>query len=72
MYSIRVNPDYCKGCGICIEFCPKKVYVFSKKYSKKGVKTPVPVNVGECIGCRMCELMCPDMALDVSEDEGSG
>ena len=70
MYKIRVDPDLCKGCGICIEFCPKKVYKFSEKYSKKGVKNPVAERIDECIGCQLCELMCPDMAIEVSEDEG--
>ena len=25
MIEIVINPDYCKGCSICVAFCPKKV-----------------------------------------------
>lgn len=67
-FKIHVDEKGCKGCGICIEFCPKKVYVFSKKLNKQGVRNPDPVNEKECIGCRICEVMCPDMAIEVEEE----
>lgn len=70
MTKITVDSERCKGCNICIEFCPKKVFVKSEKYSKKGVRVPDPVNVENCTVCRLCELLCPDMALDV-DDESS-
>lgn len=55
-----VNPAWCKGCGICAEFCPKKVL--------KIVKEKVTVAaLDECIKCGMCELRCPDYAIYLEE-----
>lgn len=59
MNTINVNYDYCKGCGICIEFCPKKVYV-PKKDGKPEVYKPEL-----CTACMICVRKCPDFALKV-------
>jgi len=49
--------DWCKACGICIEFCPKNVL------GEDNEGKPVPTNPDDCIGCRLCELHCPDFAI---------
>ena len=69
MVKITVDPEMCKGCGICLEFCPKKVYDWSKEYTARGVKNPVPLRIKDCIKCRLCELMCPDMAITVEDED---
>jgi 2-oxoglutarate ferredoxin oxidoreductase subunit delta len=55
-----VRERYCKGCNICVAFCPKQVLVL------KGGKV-LPERPELCIGCRMCELRCPDFAIEVKE-----
>ncbi len=56
--------DWCKGCGICIHFCPKKVLELDKR-DKVVIQRPE-----DCVCCRMCELRCPDFAIEVIiEDE---
>lgn len=52
-----VFTTWCKGCGICIAFCPKAVLAAGED----GV--PQVVAPEACIGCRMCELRCPDFAI---------
>lgn len=54
-----ITRQWCKGCGICVEFCPKKVLDLDKE-EKVFVKYPE-----KCIGCRMCEYRCPDLAIEV-------
>ena len=66
---IKVDEKLCKGCNICTEFCPRKVYEQSKELDGKGVHLPVPVNEKECKKCNLCALMCPDLALHVEEKE---
>lgn len=64
--DIHINTKWCKGCRICIEFCPKKVYDANKRGK------PVVVRIQECIDCRLCELRCPDLAISIERGEGNG
>lgn len=54
--SLDVKLEWCKGCGICIEFCPKDV--LELKDGKVNIK-----NLDACIQCGQCELRCPDFAI---------
>ncbi|MDP2791805.1 MAG: 4Fe-4S binding protein [Rectinemataceae bacterium] len=60
VYFHLVRERYCKGCGICVSFCPKQVLVL-----KNGKVFPERPEL--CIGCRMCELRCPDYAIEIHE-----
>ncbi|WP_414469672.1 4Fe-4S dicluster domain-containing protein [Methanobacterium sp. ACI-7] len=66
---IKVDENLCKGCNICTEFCPRKVYEQSEELDKKGVHLPVPKNEEKCTKCNLCALMCPDHAIHVEESE---
>ena len=35
-YIVNIDENRCKGCGLCIEFCPKQVLEFSRNYNEKG------------------------------------
>ena len=67
---ITVNEKLCKGCNLCTEFCPKKVYKESEELNQKGIHIPVPANKEKCTQCGLCALMCPDQAIKVDEEEG--
>jgi 2-oxoglutarate ferredoxin oxidoreductase subunit delta len=64
---ITVDENLCKGCNICTEFCPRKVYRESGLLNKKGVHVPVPENEDKCTQCQLCAMMCPDQAIRVDE-----
>lgn len=60
----RINREWCKGCGICVRFCPKNVLALD------NMEKAVAVRPEECICCRLCEYRCPDLAIEiVVEDE---
>ena len=59
--EIRVNDAWCKRCGICIAFCPTRVL----QADSRGV--PRVANLEACTVCLLCELRCPDFAIEVVE-----
>ena len=62
---VKINIDWCKACGLCIEVCPKDVFLWSKDIGKHGVKVPEIKKPSRCTKCMMCEMICPDFAITV-------
>ena len=60
---IHVLKERCKGCGFCIEFCPKGVLVESEIFNSKGYHPPMVVDTVACVSCGLCELICPEFAI---------
>jgi 2-oxoglutarate ferredoxin oxidoreductase subunit delta len=46
----------------------KVLAVSSSKINLRGLNVAEVVNPGKCIGCRMCEIVCPDFAIAVIEE----
>jgi 2-oxoglutarate ferredoxin oxidoreductase subunit delta len=63
-YVVDIFRDWCKGCGICAEFCPKKCIRMN------AAGEPVVDRAERCTGCGWCELHCPDFAICVREMAG--
>ena len=61
--DVYVIADRCKGCGFCVEYCPKDILAMSKGFNKKGYHPPEVVKHGECVNCNLCEMICPDFAI---------
>lgn len=64
-YTHHINRDWCKACGICIHFCPRKV-LEADKQGRAVARYPE-----KCVGCRLCEFRCPDLAIMVIEQQES-
>jgi 2-oxoglutarate ferredoxin oxidoreductase subunit delta len=65
--EIRLNQDWCKGCYLCLEICPQKVFEKSLEVSDKGFHAVEIVHPERCTRCLLCERICPDLALDVKK-----
>jgi 2-oxoglutarate ferredoxin oxidoreductase subunit delta len=62
-----INREWCKGCGICVAFCPKQVLELNDK------DKAVAARKQQCIACKLCELRCPDLAIEIeTETERKG
>ena len=66
---IKTVPEYCKGCGLCVDICPTGTLLLGDAIENKfGVS--IVVDAPEyCIGCKMCEMRCPDFAIFVNYEK---
>lgn len=64
-YQIHIKSDWCKGCNLCVEICPKKVFLMSDQPLPSGYFIARIAQVSLCTGCLECELHCPDLAIEV-------
>ena len=66
MIEIVINANYCKGCSICIDFCPKNVLRESTDINAKGYRLPEAADINACTQCQLCVIVCPDLAIAVT------
>ncbi len=65
MAKIIINRDKCKGCFLCVSFCPKGLIKKSRKINKRGSNFVEFDAQGACIGCAQCAVICPDCCIEV-------
>ncbi len=64
---VWVNEVRCKACDICVSVCPAGVLAMEPDPSSTlGAMVRVK-HPESCIGCKDCELSCPDFAINVAE-----
>ena len=63
--NVVIDQELCKGCELCIAFCPKRVISVSGKLNAAGYAPASFNNNGECTGCAVCALVCPEVAIEV-------
>ena len=68
MAKLTFNTDFCKGCGLCVDVCPKKILFLNKEKINKQGNYPVEVSdQSQCIACAFCATMCPDCIITVEK-----
>ena len=67
MGTVTINNDICKGCGLCVYACPKKILELSGELNVKGYHPVRVTDPEKCIGCAACAIMCPDCVLEVDK-----
>lgn len=65
MPQIIINQDKCKGCLLCISFCPKGLITKSNKLNKQGLNYVEFKGRDGCLGCSQCAIICPDCCIEV-------
>ncbi len=67
-YQVKLVAERCKGCGFCVEFCPRHILQQSEKINSKGYHLVSLDSNGECTGCNICSMVCPDFAISVTAE----
>lgn len=76
--KVTVNQHLCKGCSICILFCPVKILEedvptawggHSPRLCDGGETKCMLVRGKHGVACRLCEKRCPDAAIMVEVDD---
>jgi len=58
--ELDINRSWCKGCGICIAFCPREALFLDETVKAK-------IDNEKCTTCGICETFCPDFAISLVE-----
>jgi 2-oxoglutarate ferredoxin oxidoreductase subunit delta len=68
MAKVAIAIERCKGCGLCVDACPKKILGMSKGVlNSKGFHPAEALDQASCVGCAFCGLMCPDACITVEK-----
>jgi 2-oxoglutarate ferredoxin oxidoreductase subunit delta len=65
--EIHIIKERCKGCGFCVEYCPRDVLELSTEFNTKGYHPPQVIKGEACVHCGLCEMLCPEFAIFVTE-----
>lgn len=65
MPKLEVLSERCKGCGLCVQVCPKSCLELGREINRQGYGYVQWDKDGKCIGCAFCAEICPDMAIRV-------
>ena len=69
---IHIDKEICKGCGLCIHYCPAMFSLTrARRSTRKGFAVAEAVYPEKCINCKMCEINCPDLAIFVDDSDSS-
>ena len=65
MAKVTVDFQNCKGCGLCVAACPKKILRRGSVSNNQGYYVVECTDPEACVGCAACAHMCPDSILEV-------
>lgn len=58
--------DRCKGCGLCVSVCPRKIIMLrTDRLNSLGFSPAGVDDMDRCTGCTICAVICPDNVITV-------
>jgi 2-oxoglutarate ferredoxin oxidoreductase subunit delta len=65
---LTFNDEDCKGCELCVHFCPVKILSLDKeRMNSSGYYLVKVSDMDKCIACSQCAIICPDSVITVEE-----
>ena len=68
-FEVLIDGALCKGCELCMLFCPKKIIEMSPHINDKGYMPAEVEKMDQCTGCKCCALVCPDGAISIYKED---
>ena len=69
MSKVFFDAHACKGCGLCVRACPKKILELAKsKLNEKGYHPAELTDPEACVACASCARTCPDAVITIEKD----
>jgi 2-oxoglutarate ferredoxin oxidoreductase subunit delta len=66
--KLTFDTDRCKGCGLCVNVCPKQILALdTSTTNRKGYHPAMVTDQSKCIACASCAKMCPDSIITVEK-----
>ena len=67
--QVFLIPERCKGCRMCVAFCPQQVLRESSTVNAIGYHLPeiAPKKEYACVHCGFCTMVCPEFAIFTRE-----
>ncbi|MFH1481693.1 MAG: 4Fe-4S binding protein [Pseudomonadota bacterium] len=65
MALVKFRKERCKGCGLCVTACPKKILRIGSRINRSGYPIAEITDNQQCTGCTFCAEMCPDVVISV-------
>jgi len=67
VFQVNFLEQYCKGCGLCVHFCPKNIIVLAQYTNDQGYNPATINDMTKCTGCALCARMCPHVVIEIVE-----
>ena len=64
----EIDKNQCKGCELCLAVCKFEALEPGTERNAKGYIVPSH-NDDNCTSCKMCDHICPDMAITVTKEK---
>lgn len=58
MIQVSIHEQACRGCELCVDICPTKVFTYDAALFRSIVS-----NSEDCFGCLSCAFLCPSGAI---------
>lgn len=68
MAKVSFDDELCKGCGLCVAVCPKRILQLDQdRLNSRGYHPASCIDQNRCIGCAFCAVQCPDSVITVEK-----
>lgn len=69
MKKVLIDQGRCKGCMLCVKYCPKKILLATNMVNQDGYKVVACIDEDACIGCLSCANMCPSACFEIFKEQ---